>query len=174
MQRFGGALNTNPHFHVLVPDGLFTPGASEDDRARFISLPPPTHEDIAHLAATVSTRLTKHLRETIGKARESEADRDDTLVATLLHRAVQLALWLPRSGPAGDDSTAADHVLGYLTWTNEQVVLDATNDILKDPIESTVDPDVTKSWFEFVPVTPTTTCADLIEQKEALFPRLAQ
>ncbi|MBU1069157.1 transposase [Myxococcota bacterium] len=115
VQRFGGALNTNPHFHVLIPpveddrDGLFTPGASEDDRAQFVPLPPPMNEDIAHLGATVSTRLTKRLRETIRKARESEADRDDTLVATLLHRAVQLALWLPRSGPAGDDSTASDH-----------------------------------------------------------------
>jgi len=46
---FGGPLNTNPHFHVLIPDGLFTPGPSEDDRARFVLLPPPTNEDIAHL-----------------------------------------------------------------------------------------------------------------------------
>ncbi|PKN46174.1 MAG: hypothetical protein CVU59_06865 [Deltaproteobacteria bacterium HGW-Deltaproteobacteria-17] len=67
-----------------------------------------------------------------------------------------------------------DHVFGYLTWENEQIVLDATNDILKDPIEQTVDPDETKSWFEFVRVSPGTTCQDLIDQKDTLFPRLAQ
>ena len=109
VQRFGGALNTNPHFHVLIPDGLFTPGASEDDRARFVPLPPPTNEDIAHLTATIAARLTKHLRETIGEARESDDDREDTPEAALLHRAVQLALWLPRGGPSGDDTTASDH-----------------------------------------------------------------
>ena len=89
--------------------GLFTPGTSEDDRARFVPLPPPTDEDIAHLAATVSTRLTKCLREMIGKARKSDDDREDTPEATLLHRAVQLALWLPRGGPHGEDTTASDH-----------------------------------------------------------------
>ncbi|MBI5526615.1 MAG: transposase zinc-binding domain-containing protein [Deltaproteobacteria bacterium] len=31
IQRFGGALNTNPHFHSILPDGLFVPGA---DRRR--------------------------------------------------------------------------------------------------------------------------------------------
>lgn len=121
VQRFGGALNTNPHFHVLIPDGLFTQGAGkgdlpvEDDppvgadRARFVPLPPPTDEDIAHLAGTVAARLMKRLRETIGEARKSDADRDETPEAALLHRAVQLALWLPRGGPSGDDTSAADH-----------------------------------------------------------------
>ncbi|MBU1244976.1 transposase, partial [Myxococcota bacterium] len=127
VQRFGGALNTNPHFHVLIPpveddrDGLFTPAAGKgdlpvendravkDDRARFVPLPPPTDEDIAHLAGTVAARLMKRLRETIGEARESDADHEDTPQAALLHRAILLALWLPRSGPAGDDSTASDH-----------------------------------------------------------------
>jgi len=67
-----------------------------------------------------------------------------------------------------------DHVFGYLTWDNEQIVLDATNDILKDPIVQTVDPDETKSWFEFVRVDPGTTCIDLIDQKDTLFPRLSE
>ncbi|MBU1069581.1 hypothetical protein KJ975_08440 [Myxococcota bacterium] len=67
-----------------------------------------------------------------------------------------------------------DHVFGYLTWENEQIVLDATNDILKDPIVQTVDPDETKSWFEFVRVDPGTTCLDLIDQKDTLFPRLSE
>ena len=75
VQRFGGALNTNPHFHVLIPDGLFATGPGEDDRARFVPLPPPTNEDIADLAAVVARRLTKRLRETIRKSRNSDDDR---------------------------------------------------------------------------------------------------
>ena len=109
VQRFGGALNTNPHFHVLVPDGLFTPGPNEDDHARFVPLPPPTDEDIAPLTATIAARLTKRLRETIGKARESEALHDDDPPTAIMNSAVQQALWLPRGGPRGDDSIAADH-----------------------------------------------------------------
>jgi len=66
-----------------------------------------------------------------------------------------------------------DHLFGYLTWANEQVVLDATNNNLKTPIESTVDPDPTKSWFEFVRVDPGSTCQYLIDNKTTLFPRLA-
>jgi len=110
VQRFGGALNTNPHFHVIIPDGLFTPGPSEDGHARFVPLPPPTDEDITHLTATIAARLTKRLRETIGEAHESEADRDDTPETAVMHHAVQQALWLPRSAPAGEtDTTAANH-----------------------------------------------------------------
>jgi len=109
VQRFGGALNINPHFHVLIPDGLFTTGPGEGDRAGFVPLPPPSNEDIAHLTATVAARLTKRLRETIGKAREFAADRDDDPPTAIMNSAVQLALWLPRSGPSGEDSTASDH-----------------------------------------------------------------
>jgi hypothetical protein len=109
VQRFGGALNTNPHFHVLIPDGLFTPGPSEDDHARFVPLPPPKNEDIAHLTSTVAARLTKRLWETINKAHEPDVDREDASPTAIMNSAVQLALWLPRSGPSGDDSTAADH-----------------------------------------------------------------
>lgn len=69
---------------------------------------------------------------------------------------------------------AMDRIYGYLTLDNEQVVLDATNDILKQPIESVVDPDPAKSWFEFMRVTPDFTCAEMMDQKETLFPRLAQ
>jgi len=29
IQRFGGILNLNPHFHAIVPDGLFVPASPE-------------------------------------------------------------------------------------------------------------------------------------------------
>ena len=75
------------------------------DRARFVPLPPPTPEDITPLTATTAARLTKRLRETIGKARESDAGLKDNPKTGLLQRAVQLALWLPRSAPYSDETT---------------------------------------------------------------------
>ncbi|MBI5526384.1 MAG: transposase [Deltaproteobacteria bacterium] len=63
IQRFGGALNTNPHFHTIVPDGLFVrstaapvgPGA--DGPLSFVQLPAPTDDDVAALAGTLASRL---------------------------------------------------------------------------------------------------------------------
>jgi len=64
LQRFGGILNLNPHFHCLVPDGLFLPAASvaddPDPSARplvFVPLPPPTDREIADLATRLANRL---------------------------------------------------------------------------------------------------------------------
>ena len=40
IQRFGGGLNLNVHFHTLVLDGIFTEGAEE--MLHFEPAPPPT------------------------------------------------------------------------------------------------------------------------------------
>ena len=42
VQRFGGALNLNPHLHSLVPDGLFVPDGDGDAHLVFVPLPAPT------------------------------------------------------------------------------------------------------------------------------------
>ncbi len=55
IQRFGGILNLNPHFHSLVPDGLFVPGP--DGHAAFVPLPPPSDLDVARLAARLADRI---------------------------------------------------------------------------------------------------------------------
>ena len=39
VQRFGGALNLNVHFHCLIPDGVFV---RDVDSVRFLALPGPT------------------------------------------------------------------------------------------------------------------------------------
>jgi hypothetical protein len=50
VQRFGGALNLNPHAHSILPDGLFIADALAEDgtvgRLRFEPLPPPTTADV--------------------------------------------------------------------------------------------------------------------------------
>lgn len=47
VQRFGGILNLNPHFHTIIPDGLFVPGTG--NKLNFILLPPPEDSDIQKL-----------------------------------------------------------------------------------------------------------------------------
>jgi len=60
-QRFGGSLNLNVHYHVAVPDGVFTRG-SDEDRAIFHLLPRPTHDDLDALAFNVEMRVLGWLR----------------------------------------------------------------------------------------------------------------
>jgi len=43
VQRFGGALNLNVHFHCVIPDGVFV---REDDGLRFVELAPPSDDEV--------------------------------------------------------------------------------------------------------------------------------
>lgn len=60
IQRFGGSLNTNVHFHALLFDGVYT-RASPMARPQFHRLPPPTDTDIAVLLARVQRRVRRLL-----------------------------------------------------------------------------------------------------------------
>ena len=58
IQRFGSALNLNPHFHSLVPDGVFVEKAHGVD---FVQLPEPSDEDVGILVATIRRRVLRLL-----------------------------------------------------------------------------------------------------------------
>jgi hypothetical protein len=60
IQRFGGSLNTNVHFHALLFDGVYT-RASPTARPRFHRLPPPSDADIAALLVRVQRRVRRLL-----------------------------------------------------------------------------------------------------------------
>jgi hypothetical protein len=60
IQRFGGSLNTNVHFHAFIFDGVYT-RASPTARPVFRRLPPPTDADIATLLARVERRVRRLL-----------------------------------------------------------------------------------------------------------------
>jgi hypothetical protein len=73
LQRFGGILNLNPHFHTLVPDGLFvpvSPGNDASDRLVFVPLPPPTEKEFLDLAAKLAARLGALARRRFQQADE--------------------------------------------------------------------------------------------------------
>ena len=55
IQRFGGALNLNIHFHMLVLDGVFV--ASDYDSLRFASVKAPFGTELRKLVHTLAHRI---------------------------------------------------------------------------------------------------------------------
>jgi hypothetical protein len=60
-QRFGNSLNLNVHFHVAVPDGVFT-RCTVHTTAQFHQLPRPTQSDLDDIALNVHARALRWLR----------------------------------------------------------------------------------------------------------------
>jgi hypothetical protein len=59
VQRFGGALNLNVHFHSLLLDGVYAPGPT--GALRFHPLPPPDDEEVARVVGQVARRIARLL-----------------------------------------------------------------------------------------------------------------
>jgi len=74
VQRFGSALNLNPHFHLLAIDGTFhrqrsaaveagaDPGAEEPEALRFVHAPPLTQQKLEALLLKVHRKLLRMLQ----------------------------------------------------------------------------------------------------------------
>jgi len=59
IQRFGGALNLNIHYHRLVLDGVYIGQAT--DRLRFVPVAAPTLAELTRLIEQISQRVGRHL-----------------------------------------------------------------------------------------------------------------
>src|SRR5213594_4221878 len=59
IQRFGGGLQLNVHFHTLLLDGVFAAG--EDGSLEFHAAEPPSDEVVAGLLATIYRRVQRLL-----------------------------------------------------------------------------------------------------------------
>ncbi len=59
VQRFGGALNLNVHFHCVVPDGVFV---RDGAALRFATMRPPTDEEAQAVLIRIARRLNRLLR----------------------------------------------------------------------------------------------------------------
>jgi len=59
VQRFGGALNLNVHFHCVMPDGVF---AGEEATVRFVPLGAPADEEVEAILRRIVVRLLRLLR----------------------------------------------------------------------------------------------------------------
>jgi hypothetical protein len=76
-QRFGGSLNLNVHYHVAVPDGVFTEGG---DRAAFHHLPHPSQGDLETIAINVEARVLTWLgrRGFLAKPDDDTGEQQDS------------------------------------------------------------------------------------------------
>ena len=98
VQRFGGALNLNPHLHVLVADGAFV--CPEDGRApRFVAASAPTRAELVEVLRVVATRV----------ARITTVRADDGLDAL---RAAAMARGTVARLPFGDDAGGGTRASG--------------------------------------------------------------
>jgi len=57
VQRFGGALNLNVHFHCAIPDGVFV-----REKGRVVELAPPSDDDVMTVLRRAVARLERLLR----------------------------------------------------------------------------------------------------------------
>ena len=60
IQRFGGSLNLNIHFHILYLNGVYT---FEQNKASFHFITPPTQLELDNLIKTIAQRTVKLLEK---------------------------------------------------------------------------------------------------------------
>jgi hypothetical protein len=102
IQRFGGAMNSNLHMHVLLPDGVFVPG--EGETFEFAELLPPEDEDVLRLAQRLGRRVRALVEKRFGTVDDAEGDVLEGAIGETMRRIPLL------SSPASDDDTSDDEV----------------------------------------------------------------
>jgi hypothetical protein len=60
LQRSGGSINLNPHYHSLILDGVYV-SSLPYECPRFTPLPPPSDEEVTRITATIARRVEKLL-----------------------------------------------------------------------------------------------------------------
>jgi hypothetical protein len=86
IQRFGGGLNLNIHFHTLLFDGVvFAEGAG--DTLGFRPLPPPTDEEVGVVLARSAARVQRLLK----RRGLDPSDADPSQLAPVVEESVALA-----------------------------------------------------------------------------------
>jgi len=58
VQRFGGLVNLDVHFHLVVPDGVFV---ESDAGLRFEMLPVPTNTNVLAILDRIMRQLARRL-----------------------------------------------------------------------------------------------------------------
>jgi len=101
-QRFGGILNLNPHFHSILPDGLFVPGP--DGTVGFEPLPAPTDAEIRRLAERLAARLGTIAQRHLAERQDQRPEEEDAT----LHASAAEALRVPVGRVAREDGHDGD------------------------------------------------------------------
>jgi putative transposase len=74
VQRFGGALNLNVHFHCAIPDGVFV---RQNSSVRFVELAPPSDDDVMAVLRRAVARLERLLRPRLMAAQADARPMDE-------------------------------------------------------------------------------------------------
>ena len=61
VQRFGGSVNLNIHFHILAVEGVYRESKSENDPT-FFELPPPTNAEVEKVLSQIQSRVVRNLK----------------------------------------------------------------------------------------------------------------
>jgi len=89
VQRFGSALNVNPHFHVLVADGAYV--SDEQGRSTFVPASTLTDEAVQAIVETAARRVVRLLQRR-GLLEQDATDplwEDEPLLAKLTSASIQ-------------------------------------------------------------------------------------
>jgi hypothetical protein len=87
IQRFGSALNTNPHYHSIVLDGVY--GGPPHSPGPFLPLPPPELDDVARVMAGTARRVMRLIEKLRLEDEDDPLPEDDPLLATLMAASVR-------------------------------------------------------------------------------------
>jgi len=63
IQRFGGSLNLNLHFHVVFLEGVYLDRTEASRKPRFVKVEPPSDADVADVVQKISRRVIHKLRQ---------------------------------------------------------------------------------------------------------------
>lgn len=125
IQTMGGYLNSNVHFHVLSPDGVFALGP--DDTLQFTPLGAPSTTDIEQLTRAVARRVGRWAVRHLDPDAQPPDDDEAALRAVTACEAQLPAppWWLPREPKVRTDSTRCATVDGFSVHANTSVAADA-------------------------------------------------
>ena len=119
IQRFDGQLRLFPHFHTLVPDGVFV--RTDDDTLQFVPLPPPSDAQMAKLVAQIGRRIEACVAE--ASAETIDDDEADALQLSLVEAAKlpQRARWWTDAEPGTRVAPRCAQLEGYSLHANVAV-----------------------------------------------------
>jgi hypothetical protein len=63
LQRFGGSLNANLHYHVIAIEGVFVDRSEQNLKPRFLKIEPPSDVEVADVIQKISRRVIRKLRQ---------------------------------------------------------------------------------------------------------------
>ena len=90
VQRFGSALNLNPHFHVLMLDGVYACGEAGDAPV-FVPAPPLRDADVQRIVEMAAHRLVRLLQQrgVLDDSAEDALAETEPLLAALSAASIQ-------------------------------------------------------------------------------------